>query len=338
MSAVLECRAVRKVFQTYERAPGLKGILSNFFSRESIDVVALESIDLEVAAGEFVGLIGPNGAGKTTLVKAVTGILPVTSGSATLFGCDTFHLADEHKRRLSVVMGQRSQLWWDLPPLDSFRLLREIYEVPQERFGKRLADYAEMLDVEDQLKIQLRLLSLGQRMKMEIIGAFLHDPEVVFLDEPTIGLDLVSREVIRRFLVELNREHGATMVLTSHDMEDIEDTCQRLVILEGGSVRFDGDLVELHHRVVGRRAVEIHLEPGTRAWSESLAAELAPYRAELVKHTPGALTFVVEAPRTQAFVKHLFDLFEVRDVAVERQPLEHLIKEIYSSREAEASG
>jgi ABC-2 type transport system ATP-binding protein len=325
---VLECAAVRKVFETYERAPGLRGVLKNFFARETLEITALDGVDLRVEAGELLGLIGPNGAGKTTLVKALTGIVPISSGRATLFGADAFHLTDAHKQRLSLVMGQRSQLWWDLPPLDSFRLLKEIYEVEGATFERRVTSYARLLGVEGQLGMQLRQLSLGQRMKMELIGAFLHDPQIVFLDEPTIGLDLVSRETIRRFLLDLNERRGVTMVFTSHDMEDIEATCRRLVLLESGRVLFDGDLVELQRRVSGRRAVEVHLEPGSR-WAPEHAAELAQFHAELALSTAGSLTFLVPAERARDLIRRLFELLDVRDLSVERQPLEHLIREVY---------
>jgi len=329
---VLEAVGVRKVFRTFRRRPGLAGVIDNLLRRRWEEIEALREVSLAVEAGEFVGLIGANGAGKTTLVKCLTGIVPVSSGSARLFGADSFHLRDGHKRRLSLVMGQRSQLWWDLPPLDSFRLLQEIYQVPQADFRRRLDEFAGMLEVVPQLELQLRQLSLGQRMKMEIIGAFLHAPELVFLDEPTIGLDLVSQTTIRRFLVELNQRQGTTVVLTSHDMEDIEDTCRRLVILQEGQVLFDGGLIELAHRVSGERAVEIHLEPDTPGWSPSHADGLAQLGGRLVREAPLSLTFVVPAERTQAFVKRLFDLYAVRDLNIEREPLEQLVREIFETR------
>jgi ABC-2 type transport system ATP-binding protein len=329
---ILEAADVAKVFRVHRRRPGLRGLVDNLLRRRWEQVEALRGVSLAVQPGELVGLIGANGAGKTTLVKCLTGIVPVTRGRARLFGADSFHLRDEHKRRLSLVMGQRSQLWWDLPPLDSFRLLREIYQVGADDFRRRVYGYAERLTVVPQLEVQLRQLSLGQRMKMEIIGAFLHAPELVFLDEPTIGLDLLSRTTIRSFLLELNREQGTTVVLTSHDMEDIEDTCRRLVILQEGSVLFDGDLVELSHRVSGERAVEIHLEPGTPGWREEHARELALLGAQLVRSAPLSLTFVVPAGRTQTFVKRLFDLYQVRDLNIEREPLEQLVREIFATR------
>ena len=341
---VIACRGLRKVFRTYRRAPGLAGVWRNFFARRYEESTALEGIELEVPPGELVGLIGANGAGKTTLVKCLTGIVPTTSGRAELFGRDSFRLTNDDKRRLSLVMGQRSQLWWDLPAADSFELLREIYRVPRGDFVRRLSDYSERLDVADRLGLQLRQLSLGERMKMEIIGAFLHEPEVCFLDEPTIGLDLLSQETIRSFLVELNRDRGATIVLTSHDMGDIESTCRRLLILSEGRLFFDGDLVDLERRVVGQRAIEVHLQPrgdpagvaggGPRQLEESGERELAELGATLVRRGPLSLSFVLPTERTRAFVQRLFELVDVRDLTIERQPLEDLIKAIYAERRA----
>src|SRR5688572_13193798 len=294
---ILAAEDVAKVFRTYRRRPGWRGLIDNVARRRYEAIEALCGVSLSVQPGEFVGLIGANGAGKTTLVKCLTGIVPVSSGSARLFGADSFQLRDEHKRRLSLVMGQRSQLWWDLPALDSFRLLQEIYQVPEADFRRRLSEHASRLEVEPQLELQLRQLSLGQRMKMEIIGAFLHAPDLVFLDEPTIGLDLVSRATIRSFLIELNRERGTTIVLTSHDMEDIEETCKRLLILQQGRLLFDGDLVALAHRISGERAVEVHLEPGRPAWQPEHADDLARFGARLIRQAPYSLVFVVPAER-----------------------------------------
>jgi len=334
---VIRCEAVRKEFRVHQRAPGLRGILQSFVRRRYRSVVALDGVGLAIDEGELVGLIGENGAGKTTLVKCLTGIVPASSGTAELFGRDAFHLANRHKERLSLVMGQRSQLWWDLAPLDSFELLREIYSVDRADFRRRLDEYAERLDVAAQLTVQLRRLSLGQRMKMAIIGAFLPAPDVLFLDEPTIGLDLIARDAIREFLVEINRERGATIVLTSHDMEDIEETCERLLILDAGRLIFDGDLVELRHRLLSARAIEVHLQPHGRGWSPELGPELEPFGAELVKHGALALTFVLPAERTQPFLRRLLELVDVRDLTIERQPLEHLIREVYGGRTLEAA-
>jgi len=324
------------VYRTLERASGPLGFVRSFFQRRSKEHVALRGIELVVHPGEMVGLIGANGAGKTTLVKCLTGIVPVSEGSAQILGRDCATLGNAEKKRLSLVMGQRSQLWWDIPAIDSFRLLKEIYRVDQASFDKRVREHAARLGVEAQLSVQLRQLSLGERMKMEIIGAFLHDPEIVFLDEPTIGLDLISQETIRAFLREINRDRGATVLLTSHDMADIEETCERLVILDTGRVIFDGRLSDLQQRLVGRRTIEVHLEPGSRTWSPELAAELLPFDAKLLREAPLSLTFDVPTGSSRKLVQRLFDLFAVRDLAVERQPLEHLIKAIFVAGSAQA--
>ncbi len=326
---ILSCSSVRKVFRSFERSPGWTGLWTSFFRRRYVDAVVLDDLDLRVERGELVGLIGPNGAGKTTLVKCLTGIIPVTGGSAQVFGCDSFELGDENKRRLSLVMGQRSQLWWDLPAIDSFELLSEIYQVPVERFRQKVKAYAERLEVADKLGLQLRQLSLGERMKMEIIGAFLHDPEVVFLDEPTIGLDLVSRDVIRAFLREINDQEGATILLTSHDLEDIENTCRRLLVLDKGRLLFDGDRIELQHQIVDERSVELHLAAEHDGFSEELAREIESFGARLVARTQRSLTFKVPSRSTQALVRRLFEVLEIRDLSIERQPLEQLIKDLF---------
>ncbi len=327
---VLEARAVGKVFETFERAPGMLGVLKNFVARKKVDVTALADIDLSIHRGETVGLIGANGAGKTTLVKILTGIVPASSGEARLLGRDSFNLTNAEKSRLALVMGQKSQLWWDLPPIDSFHLLREIYSIDSGVFESRVQAFTRMLDVEDRLKIQLRQLSLGQRMKMEIIGAFLHDPDVVFLDEPTIGLDLVSRETIRQFLVKLAEERGVTYVLTSHDLEDIEETCRRIIVLDEGRIAFDGDLAGLTNQVAGKRAVEVHVEPGGTKNLGPLEAALAPLGAEITARAADSVTILVDAVRMRDVVPVLFENLAVRDLSIERQPLEHLVREIYS--------
>lgn len=331
-TTVLECQALTKVFRTHRRDGGVKGLLRAFVARQTIEVVALSGIDLRIERGEFVGLIGANGAGKTTLVKLLTGIVPASSGTSTLFGEPSFHLSDSAKARLSIVMGQRSQLWWDLAPLDSFLLLREIYRIEKPVFETRLARLAERLAVTEQLRIPLRHLSLGQRMRMEILGAFLHAPELVFLDEPTIGLDLVSREEIRQILAELNREQGATIILSSHDMEDIENTCRRLLILSEGKLLYDGDLVALRARIFEKRAIELHLEPQAPAPTAQALSALEAHGAQLVRQSALSLSFLVPADRVQSFLADVFARLAVRDMSIERTPLDVVVRELFQRR------
>ncbi|MEM7243924.1 MAG: ATP-binding cassette domain-containing protein [Acidobacteriota bacterium] len=328
-SPLIHCRRLGKTYRTLRRREGVLRLLGGLVKREHVEHAALVDADLDILQGEMVGLIGANGAGKTTLVKILAGIIPKTHGTAEVFGRDCFDLRDAEKTRLSLVMGQRSQLWWDIPPLDSFRLLRAIYDVDHDVFERRVAEHAERLGVADRLEVQLRQLSLGQRMKMEIIGAFLHDPELVFLDEPTIGLDLVSQETIRRFLRDLNRERGVTILLTSHDMADIEQTCERLLILDGGKLLFDGDLPDLQRRLVGKRRVELHLEDELVGEPTDAAEVARKHDGELVEVSPRRLVFLVPTARSQALVRELFDLLAVKDLSVERQPLEDLVREVF---------
>jgi ABC-2 type transport system ATP-binding protein len=328
----IDCQDTVKLFHSYTRFPGICGIFRNFFYREKTEFVALKKINLKIHKGEFVGLIGTNGAGKTTLVKCLTGIIPVSQGAAKLFGSDCFSLSDTEKSKISLVMGQRSQLWWDIPAIDSFKLLREIYKVPFDVFDYKVKTYSERLEVSDRLSTQLRQLSLGQRMKMEIIGAFLHDPEIVFLDEPTIGLDLISQEVIRQFLLEINREQQVTILLTSHDMVDIEQTCERLVILDSGEILFDGDIVNLQKRLVGKRSIQVHLDPTSSPWTPTLEGDLQSYRAEKTLETSRQLNFVVETQKVHLFIQFLLQHLVIRDLTIERESLEHLILEIFKKK------
>lgn len=326
---VLRCSGLEKTFRTHRRGAGLGGLVKSFVAREVIEVPALRGIDLAIESGEFVGLIGANGAGKTTLVKVLTGIVPATRGTSEVFGEPSFELSDAVKSRLSIVMGQRSQLWWDLAPLDSYLLLREIYRIEKSDFDTRLERLAKRLAVTEQLRIPLRHLSLGQRMRMEILGAFLHQPQLVFLDEPTIGLDLVSREEIRSILGEINREQGATIVLSSHDMEDIEHTCRRLLILSEGRLLYDGDLVRLRERLFGRRAIELHLEPHLPPPDPQVLQSLCGPQVQLLRNSGGALSFAVPAAAVQPFLGQVFARLSVRDVAIERTPLDVLVRELF---------
>ena len=226
---MIRTRKLTKTFHVHEKEPGLKGSLRSLFRRKRIARHALVDVDLEVAPGEIVGLIGENGAGKTTLVKMLAGIIHPTSGEAEVLGEVPWKRANEFRRQIALVMGQKAQLWWDLPAADCFLLLREIYRIPEAAYQERLHTLAEMLDVGQHLKVQLRRLSLGERMKMELIAALLHQPRVVFLDEPTIGLDLSAQRAIRSFLLTYREQHQPAMLLTSHYMEDIERLCKRIV-------------------------------------------------------------------------------------------------------------
>jgi ABC-2 type transport system ATP-binding protein len=247
-----------KTFRVHEKEAGLAASIRSLFVRRWVEKHALVDVSLEVEAGEIVGLVGANGAGKTTLVKVLSGIIHPGAGTARVLGFDPWQRPNELRRQMALIMGQKAQLWWDLPAADCFLLLREIYRIPDTLYRENLAFLAETLRVSDQLKVQIRRLSLGERMKMELIAALLHNPRVVFLDEPTIGLDLTAQKAIREFILEYRRRFHPAMIVTSHYMEDIKRLCKRIVILRRGSIVYDGDLASVvarhaHHKVIAAR-------------------------------------------------------------------------------------
>jgi ABC-2 type transport system ATP-binding protein len=251
MSHVIECEKLTKNFRTYLKKPGLIGSLRSFVRRESRLSTAVNQFDLALERGELVGLLGPNGAGKTTLIKMLTGIIAPSGGSASVLGFTPFERPRAFRKRIALVMGQKSQLWWDIPAMDSFLLLQKYYEIDEPRFRQRLGRLSELLGVGHLLEIHVRKLSLGERMKMELMACLLHEPEVIFLDEPTIGLDLVAQRNVRDFLAEYQRLHGTTILLTSHYMVDVQALCSRVVLILEGKKRFDGPLVEFEG-ILGR--------------------------------------------------------------------------------------
>ena len=247
--SVIQAQNLRKVYSVTKKQPGAWGTLKGLFKPQKEEVEAVKGIDLSIEKGEIVGFLGPNGAGKTTTIKMLTGIMHPTSGSAQVLGFEPWRRHPDMLRRISLVMGNKQQLWWDLPAIESFNVLRVLYDVPDSAYKERLDYLAEQLQLTDKLDTQVRKLSLGERMKCELVAALLHEPEVLFLDEPTIGLDLVSQKRIRDFLRELNRKTRCTVLLTSHYMQDVQELAQRVVVIDHGSLVFHGDfnqLVELY--------------------------------------------------------------------------------------------
>ncbi len=242
---MIEVKNLRKTFISHRKEPGLKGSLKALFKREKVIKEALKSVSFKIQQGEIVGLIGANGAGKTTLVKILAGIVHPTSGEATILGFKPWERDNNYRRQMSLIMGQKAQVWWDLPALDSFLLLKEIYQIEDSLFKKNVEFLADTLMIKDQLKTQVRKLSLGERMKIELMAALLHQPKVIFLDEPTIGLDISAQKAVREFMRNYQSEFKPITILTSHYMEDIKELCPRIMIIKEGEFVYDGALSEV---------------------------------------------------------------------------------------------
>lgn len=348
---IISVKNVRRVFSSTQKGEGLKGTFDLLLRPKKTEHIAVKEVSFTIEAGSFVGLIGANGAGKTTLLKMLSGLIPPSAGEISVMGFKPFDRSMDFRHAISLVMGQKAQLWWDLPATDAFDLLKAIYEIPEAKYRERLNTLAELLDVTRLLQTQIRRLSLGERMKMELIGALLHWPKVVFLDEPTIGLDVLAAEKLRDFLKIFNQKEKATIILTSHNMDDIERLCSRVMIMKTGEMIFDGSPSKLLHE--GACALRLRLketmkpedlallagvplasitvgeapEEGTGKDGESAAAgtEGANSSAEIP-------TFYIETNR-EAVIRVLQSVMAkttILDMGIEEQSLESVISRIYS--------
>ena len=291
--------------------------------REKEAVQALRDVSFDIEQGELIGYIGPNGAGKSTTVKILSGILTPDGGEARVGGQVPWKDRKSYVRRIGVVFGQRTQLWWDVPILDSYSLLKDIYRIPEERYVKRLQELTEALNLGDLLRTPLRQMSLGQRMRAELCGSLLHQPEILFLDEPTIGLDAVSKLALRDFLQWENREHRTTILLTTHDMEDISALCSRVMVLGRGSKLYDGALEDLLRRYDRTRTVDIRYESAERM--PALPPEIAASR----QGDGIRLTYQPEVYPTAELLKHLQAAGAIREMTVRPQNIDHMIADMY---------
>jgi ABC-2 type transport system ATP-binding protein len=319
----IEVRDLTKVYETAKRQPGLAGAVRSLFSREKTRIEAVKGISFDVEAGEIVGFLGPNGAGKTTTLKMLSGILYPTSGEATVLGYKPFDRKPAMLRQISLVMGNRQQLWWDLPARESFAVLKELYDVPDAEFKTRLDRLLTDLEITDKVDVQVRKLSLGERMKCELVAALLHAPRVLFLDEPTIGLDVVSQKRIRDFLREFNRDSGCTMLLTSHYMQDVQELCRRVVVIDHGKLVFDGELDELTARHSDTRRLRL-------TFDGDVPAELGKF-GEVTDSNEGVAVLAVPRAKTAEVTAAVLQAFTVIDIAVEDVPVEEVVRGLFAS-------
>ncbi len=324
--ALIEVEQLRKTFRVPVRHSGRLSAVRTLLSREYRDVHAVEEASFSIQAGELVGYLGPNGAGKSTTLKMLTGILVPSSGSITVDGRVPHRQRSEHARSIGVVFGQRTQLWWDLPTIESFELLRHIYAIPAERWRSNLATFTELLELEPFLNTPVRQLSLGQRMRADLTAALLHDPRILFLDEPTIGLDVLARERIRGFLQHLHRDLGVTIILTTHDLGDIERLCQRVILIDHGLVIYDGALAALRTRLGRWRTLVIDLD--------ELPPEPITIADAQVMRTEGLrvwLRFDREQITAAALIATVAAYYSIRDLTVEEPAIESIVHTIYAN-------
>jgi len=313
--------ALTKIFRVPEREAGLSAAARSLIRRKTRDVHAVEEISFDIQPGEVVGFLGPNGAGKTTTLKMLAGLLYPTRGEARVLGHVPSRREREYLRRMTMVMGNRNQLQWDIPALDSFDLNRAIYRLRREDYLAMRDELVELLDVEDLLRKPVRNLSLGERMKVEIVGALLHRPQMLFLDEPTIGLDVTMQKRIRTFVAEYNRRHGATVLLTSHYMADVEALCKRVIVIHHGRILFDGALASLADEFAAYKTIGVVLENGN--------ASLDAY-GEVIHRDEGRITLRVPKADTSRVAARLLADHEVLDLTIEEPPIEDVIELVFA--------
>jgi len=319
----IETRDLRKTYVSHKKSPGILGAMKGLFTREKTEVEAVKGISLSVEQGELVGFLGPNGAGKTTTLKMLSGILFPTSGEASVLGFKPSDRKPEMLRQISLVMGNKNQLWWDLPAWDSFVVLKELYEVDDAKFKKRVDHLVEALQITDKIHTQVRKLSLGERMKCELVAALLHSPRVVFLDEPTIGLDVVSQKRIRDFLKELHAEDNCTLLLTSHYMQDVQELCDRIVVIDHGTQIYDGTLDDLSQKFSDTRRLRLTFE------TPVLAADLAPF-GTVVSQEDNIALLDIPRPEVAAVTSAVLGKFPVSDVSIEAVDIEEVIRSLFT--------
>jgi ABC-2 type transport system ATP-binding protein len=320
---IIETRDLRKVFRSVKRVPGPLGALRTLLSRTYEDRVAVDGVTMSLEPGELVGYIGPNGAGKSTTIKMLTGILVPTAGEVRVAGIVPYETRSVNARNIGVVFGQRSQLYWDLPLIESFELLRAIYSIPPATYRRNLDEFIALLAMDEFLRTPVRQLSLGQRMRGDFAAAMLHDPKIVYLDEPTIGLDVVAKEAIREFIARINAERGTTIILTTHDLADVERLCRRIVLIDHGLLIYDGDVERIKGEYGRYRTLVVRFEHPTPA----------PHLDGAELESSDALTarfrFDRNLERADLLIRQASERYSLEDVTLEEPDLESIIRRIY---------
>ncbi|MGI9472075.1 MAG: ABC transporter ATP-binding protein [Rubripirellula sp.] len=319
--SIIEVRQLTKSYRVYKKREGLGDSIRGLFHREYKEVKAVRGIDLDVEQGEFVAFLGPNGAGKTTTLKLLSGVINPTSGTASVMGFVPWQRKNDYRRRFALVMGQKNQLWWDLPAQESYRLHQQIYGVPADEFDRTLTELTDLLDVGRLLSQPVRELSLGERMKMELIAALLHRPEVLFLDEPTIGLDVIAQHNIQQFLRYYQEKRKITILLTSHYMKDVAALCKRVVIIAGGRIEYDGSLAGVIDKFSGHKVVTLQFAEGHQP--------VLSHLGDVLEETWPKVRMRVDRADVPRVLAEVLRNNPIEDVSVEDVPLEEVIAELF---------
>lgn len=314
-----------KNFEVTEKEKGIRGTISSLFSPKKKTVRALKGVSFTIERGELVGFIGPNGAGKTTTLKILSGLIYPSSGFTQVEGFNPWDRKPEFLKKISLVMGQKNQLWWDLPAIETFDLNRVIYEIPERAYKERLNELVSLLEVGKLLNIPVRKLSLGQRMRLELVAALLHKPSVIFFDEPTIGLDLIAQQKMRDFILEYNKKNQATILLTSHNMEDLADLAKRVIVIDRGKLLFDGELGKLIENHAKEKIIKVYLAKDGDIKKLEKIGKIRKVDFPQV---------VLSVPRTAAAVAaaELLQNFPVADLTIEEEPIEEIIRKVFSGK------
>ncbi|MBI4145823.1 ATP-binding cassette domain-containing protein [Candidatus Woesearchaeota archaeon] len=320
---IIDVKNLRKTFTTVKRGQGLKEAIKSFLRPETTTKEALNNVNFTIKEGEIVGLIGPNGAGKSTCLKILCGLLWPDSGEATILGMQPWKNRVKYVQHIGAVFGQKTTLFWDLPPLDSFHLSKDLYAIPAAEFEERKQILIKLLEAEDIAKQPTRELSLGERMRCEVIQALLHNPKLVFLDEPTIGLDLISKEKLHEFILDLNKKQKTTFIITTHDMQDIEKLCKRIIIINHGTIIYDGPLEAIKKKYFTDKHIDITFSEQVKTFSHKGCKVLTktPYKIQLELDT--------RTTPIQTLISHLLKQYDVADITVSDPPIEEIIKKIY---------
>ena len=322
--AIIRASNLSRSFSTAERKSGILSSITTLFSRKYTIKKAVDSVSFDIKEGEFVGYVGENGAGKSTTIKMLTGILTPTGGSATVAGIVPYEDRARNAINIGVVFGQRTQLWWDLPVQESFDLLRAIFRVPKDQFDQTFDELNQTLDLSPLLGVPVRKLSLGQRMRCDLAAALLHNPPVLFLDEPTIGLDLIAKDQVRKFLKEINQKRRTTIILTTHDMDDIEKLCERIIILDEGSIVYDGRTETLKQDYIKEKILEIECYDS--------ACSISSPGVKVLKQEGSVtwLSFEKDKIFVKDVIKDILDRYDVKDISIHDPKVEDVVKNIYA--------